>query len=306
LPISLSAEPAALVKVRIVESADGCVLGEHFTEQLLQRTAVARIAKPGEEALAIHVSLRIEEGVVHGRMTLRETNGSVTEREITGASCAEVTAALALVAAVILDPSISTSTSTEPRRHATTAPPEMKAESAWRFGVGPALGAEGAVAPEIVPSIAVVGEAELELGHRFSPRFSLSFGRTTTSHLRVQTSTATLRFTFARVSICPARWPSDATLVLRPCGLFEAGVLRGAGEATLDPGRANAPWIAPGGSVRADFKLWKTLLISLEGGAVIPLLRHEFYFDPDAPDNVAFEVPSAGATSRLGVFLQFE
>jgi hypothetical protein len=43
------------------------------------------------------------------------------------------------------------------------------------------------------------------------------------------------------------------------------------------------------------------LLVVLEGGFVAPLQRDTFYFDPPSPENVAFEVPSVGATARRGI-----
>ena len=87
----------------IVDETDWCT-GETFARQILRRAPSTRIAATNEPALSIEARLSAEPGIVRGHLTLQETNGFVTERDVTGESCAEVTAALALIAAVFLDP----------------------------------------------------------------------------------------------------------------------------------------------------------------------------------------------------------
>jgi len=298
-----SSNPASF---RVVVEETAACSGEPFARQVLRRAPSAQLAAPNAPALAMEVRLSIEPGVVRGRLRLQEPNGFVTERDVTGASCAEVTSALALIAAVFLDPNAAGDEAPrEPPRF--DAPPAgSEVPSAWRVGVGTAVGVHGATAPGFSPGLSLVFEAELERNRVFSPLFGVAVMRTLTSRIEVQTSVATLRFTAARFHACPVAWPGGSDWALRPCGLVEAGVIDAAGTATADPQRVLAPWLAPGGSLRVELNLLTMLVIALDAGFVVPLFRPEFYFDPDAPETVAFEVPPIGTTGQAGLLARFE
>lgn len=294
------------VRFRVdVEETASCSR-EAFARQVLRRAPSAQIASPNEPALSMEVRLSTEPGVVRGRLRLRETNGFVTERDVTGASCAEVTSALALIAAVFLDPNVAGGEPPEAPRRRAGPPQARETPGSWRVGVGTAVGVHGASAPELAPALSLVLETELERDRVFSPLFGVSLMRTLTSRVEVQTSVATLRLTAARLQACPLAWLGESSVTLRPCGVIEAGFIDAAGTATADPQRVLAPWLAPGGSLRAELKLLTLLVIALDAGFVVPLFRPEFYFDPDAPETVAFEVPPIGTSGQVGLLARFE
>lgn len=297
---------SSAVSFRVVVDETGWCGGEAFARQILRRAPSTRIAAKNEPALSIEVRLSTEPGVVRGHLTLQEANGFVTERDVTGASCSEVTAALALIAAVFLDPNATADELRHEPRRAAPPPPASEAPESWRFGAGPALGVHAAAAPEFTPGLALLLEAQLARHHVASPLFSLSLMRTLTARIAIQSSVATLRFTAARLQACPLAWPQDAPLVIRPCGLVEAGVIDARGTQTADPQHVLAPWLAPGGSLRIELNLSTTLVIALDSAFVVPLFRPEFYFDPDAPETVVFEVPPIGATGQVGLVARFE
>src|SRR5688572_15854642 len=143
---ALAEGPSPSLRFRVHVEETGCP-HDTFALQVLRRVPSAKLATPNEPALSIAVRLSTEPGIVRGRLTLLEPNGFVTERDVTGASCAEVTAALALIAAVFLDPNV---TADEPPKVAPRAHPRPDATEApgvWRLGVGPAVGVHGATAP---------------------------------------------------------------------------------------------------------------------------------------------------------------
>jgi hypothetical protein len=293
------------LRFRVVVEETECP-HDTFALQVLRRAPSAKLASPTEPALSMEVKLSKEPGIVRGRLTLQESNGFVTERKVTGASCAEVTAALALIAAVFLDPNATADEPPKLRRREDPRSAPVEAPGSWRLGVGPAVGVHGATAPRFTPGLALVLEAALERDRGLSPLFSVSLIRGLTSRVEVQTSVATLRFTAARLQACPVAWPRVGNVTFRPCGLIEAGVLDAAGTETSDPQRVRAPWLAPGGALRAELNLSTILTIAIDAGFVVPLFRPEFYFDPDAPETVAFEVPPIGSTGHLGLLARFE
>jgi hypothetical protein len=302
---ALAEGPSPNLSFRVLVEETGCP-HDTFTHQVLRRAPSAKLATPNEPALSMAVKLRTEPGIVRGRLTLLEPNGVVTERDVTGASCAEVTAALALIAAVFLDPNATADEPPKVPPRADPRPDAAEAQGVWRLGGGPAVGVHGATAPRFTPGLALVLEAALERDRGLSPLFSVSLMRGLTSRVEVQTSVATLRFMAARLQACPVAWPRASNLTFRPCGLIEAGVLDAAGTETSDPQRVRTPWLAPGGALRAELNLSTILMIALDAGFVVPLFRPEFYFDPDAPETVAFEVPPIGSTGHLGVLARFE
>lgn len=302
---ALAEDPSPSLRFRVLVEETGCP-NDTFALQVLRRVPSAKLAAPNEPALSMQVRLSTEPGIVRGRLTLQESNGFVTERDVTGASCAEVTAALALIAAVFLDPNATADQPPKVPPRAEPQPDSAEARGVWRVGVGPAVGVHGATAPRFTPGLALVVQAALERDRGLSPLFSVSLMRGLTSRVEVQTSVATLRFTAARLQACPVAWPRAGNLRFRPCGLIEAGVLDAAGTETSDPQRVRAPWLAPGGALRAELNLSTILMISLDAGFVVPLFRPEFYFDPDAPETVAFEVPPTGSTGHLGLLARFE
>ncbi|WP_437970488.1 hypothetical protein WMF04_14875 [Sorangium sp. So ce260] len=88
------------------EAHEGCPSAEAFLRELIARTSRARAAAPDEAALDVRVRITRSGGASRGRITLgREEDARV--REVGGATCAEVVAALALITALRVDPTAS-------------------------------------------------------------------------------------------------------------------------------------------------------------------------------------------------------
>lgn len=86
-------------------SAKGCPTREQFVDEIRRRTAIARLAGPGEQPeVAMRVRIDKKKGK-RARGKLDITIGTVSsQRELEDASCNEVGSALALVAALAIDP----------------------------------------------------------------------------------------------------------------------------------------------------------------------------------------------------------
>jgi hypothetical protein len=108
------AVPAPL---RLVYGADAeCPAAEAFAADVRSRTDRASFeAAPGEEARTFVVDLVHRGPVVRGRVAIEEPDGTVSDREIAGDTCAEVASALSLVIALAVDPHAHSSPAPAPR-----------------------------------------------------------------------------------------------------------------------------------------------------------------------------------------------
>jgi hypothetical protein len=349
-----------------VESLPGarCPSGDPFATQLLRRTDRIREAVGDERALVFRVEVTRAKARTLGRLTVRELDGSELERDVAGADCEEVVAAMVLIAAILVDPNASLeplpTPKPEPPRPTPPAPPgppegppvppgavtpagrapppgalvrprtsiEEEARRSAAEGVGSvppasvpfsgrALGRlmvgagfgfalEGAPMPKLAAGIAVSGSASLERTSILSPLVEGSIVRTQTVRVATPSGVAEFRFSSLRLLACPIRLPAAGALAIRPCAVGELGELEGIGKVTDDPEHVSAQWLAVGGAVRGSARLLGPLALVAEGALIVPLIRHEFYFDPQGPETTALTVSAAGLSTRLGVMAEFE
>jgi hypothetical protein len=314
LPVSPALGDAGAVVPFQVEFSTGqhCGTPEDFSAELLKRTQRVRPALGGERAFAFEIDVRDNEGTLEGRLTLREPGGRVTVRVVPGATCSEVIPALAVIAAVLVEPSASAEEQPMP---APSALPSARPEpTGWAVGASIGLVAQGAVAPQTRLGFAIEASATHEAGDFVSPLFAVAYARTEEGTARdplVYTGTAKLNWWTVRASLCPVRWPESGPLALRPCGLFDLGALEAAGEETYQAGNTRVTWVAPGASARFDSAplAWLdaapfgSLVITAEAGIFRPLNRDRFVFDPDLE---AFQPPSVGGFGRLAAGGRFQ
>jgi hypothetical protein len=174
------------------------------------------------------------------------------------------------------------------------------------IGAGVRLALEGAPMPKLAAGIALSGSASLERAAILSPLVEGSAVRTQTVRVATPSGVAEFRFSSLRLLGCPVRFPRNETFALRPCALGELGELEGIGKVTDDPELVSARWVAVGAALRASVRLLGPLSVVGEGALVVPLIRHEFYFDPQGPETTALTVSAAGVSTRFGVVAEFE
>jgi hypothetical protein len=360
----------------VVEASPGavCESGETFATQLLRRTSRIRTATPGEEAVVFRVEVVGGVERPFGRLSVRELDGTRTERELRGATCQEVIAALALIAAILVDPNASLAPLPPPpardppkapepadaepdenlepprpprlkpitpagarpplgavvRRRARAVPgeagtderpnaafPELAAgepdERAspsrsrslglgrLSVGLGISFALEGAPLTKPAAGAALQATLALERESWLSPLIGLSAVRTETVRVSTPSGVGEFRFTAFRLLTCPLRFPDRGAVDARPCALAETGTLEAMGKVTSRPATVSARWLALGAMARVAVRPWGPIALVLEPALVVPLIRHEFYFDPQGPETTALRMAPYGLSSRVGV-----
>ena len=123
---------------------EGCPAAASFFTDISSRTRRARAARLGERARVIHVRI-VRRGDGHlGTLAIEDTSGTGTAREVAGGACSEVASALALVAALAVDPRASTAPHPPAETRETGAPPGTTATGPTE---PPATAASGPATP---------------------------------------------------------------------------------------------------------------------------------------------------------------
>jgi hypothetical protein len=136
----------------------------------------------------------------------------------------------------------------------------------------------------------------------FSPALRLALGRSLDTDRNVSAGAATLRWTEGAFEVCPVRFGLARPIALRPCAGVEAGVLQAAGSGVLAAETRSRPWAALTFGARLAWEPVRWLAIELEAGAVAPLYRESFYFQPSV---TVYEAPTLAFLSRLGLGVRF-
>jgi hypothetical protein len=177
---------------------------------------------------------------------LREPDGRATVRRVSGETCSEVVAALALVTAVMVDPDALTEPiirgaswrRVEPAVSAPPAPPPKPRP--WRFGLLGGASLQTAAAPEPL----LVYAAEIEVlpapGWLPEPALALSLHRGRSDRIEAHGGQAEFAWTSGRLSACPTRWPARAPAAFRLCLSLDVGALRGTGSGVGNPASPGA------------------------------------------------------------------
>lgn len=277
----------------------GCSSRNGFLLELARRTRAFRLveATPGAELLIVEVADRAAR--VSGTLRLVAPSGAETVRAVSGASCDEVVSALALIAAVLIDPDA-------PARMARRAPPlppqvpPVTARSGWRLR--PSLGAGAALSTAVAPRTALGPRLELglevERGGLRGPAITLALEHLGSVTQSTAAGNADFGTTLGRLALCPLRWPRSGPLVLAPCGGFELGALHAAGSETHDRRSHTLTWLAADALATVAYQPLSVLRLGLALGAVVPFEHNRFIFGPATP---VFRVPAVGFAAQAGV-----
>ena len=335
LPARALAQPAAVPSTGTVVPQvtlhylgdPGCPNETEFVDEVTAR--VRRTVQWSKAGAAVQMVVIIRQAGDHASGTLEVVQRSTepTRREFTAGSCAEVGSALALVAALTLDPNARTEQlpahvpSSTPRTQAAPAvetpavpepapaprptppppavPPPPSQSDRYIMWLGPtATVATGYASEPLVAMGLSLGARSMRPG--FSPGFQLTplWGRTGATG--PDASGGTFAWFMGRLEGCPVQLPVAQHLGFEPCAAAELGQLsaRGASEGRVPVSRARW-WFAAG----ATFSLHLSLgswFARLGASALFPLTRDEFVFhDPDRSIHQASPVV-LGATLGLG------
>lgn len=303
--------------------ADGaCPDAAEFARQIQTRAPLLRLAEGAEPALGFYAELVEHGGDASGRLTARSADGREVVREVRGPTCADVAVALALIAALAADPNqpkedkpaqtVNTPSTVRHYLSDDLSPPPVDATEAnerWTFGVGAGVGFESSISPNPGYGLSVAFEAEGYPGSAFRPLFSLSAIRAVAPSTETNGNTMSFDWVTFRLTACPARWPEETPLFIRPCGFFDGGFLAGDVERQGHSHAQTNPWFALGGFLRTEAMVADVLSFQLDGGVTIPLVRSSFSAGTCAgstcDEPVAFEVPPSGFLGRIGLSYRF-
>ncbi|HYQ44584.1 MAG TPA: hypothetical protein VER11_21520 [Polyangiaceae bacterium] len=293
-----------------------CPDAAEFARQIQTRAPRLRLAEADEPALGFYAELAERAGAATGRLTARSADGREVVREVRGPTCQDVATALALIAALAADPNQpveekapqSTTTPAPVRSRVLDegAPPLEPPEPGphWTFGVGVGVGFESSIAPSPGYGLHIAFDAEGYPGSAFRPLFSLSAIRAFKSDKATQGGNTNFDWVTFRIAACPARWPEETPLFIRPCAFADAGFLGGEVEYEGNHQSQTEPWFALGGFLRTEALVAEVLSFQLDGGITVPVAHPSFSAGDGQP--IAFQVPSSGILGRIGLSYHFK
>jgi hypothetical protein len=322
------AQPGAGRRLRLdYQAPPSCPPASVFEAEVWRRLSPEGVRATEQRSLGVTIA----QDAMGYRGTLRvsESSDGASGRELGSADCGELVRALALVAAVVLNPAETA----EPGPSTSAAPPASPeaAPSAAAVVTGPKvapvpsppsepsprsyppqgrLAVVGAVAASLHTAVAgdLVWSPRIAVGAEYlSIRWPWGIGirlSLTRAESGVQTIVGSADFvwTLGRLEICPILRPS-AGLTVGACGLFEAGEVRGTSSTTSTARR----WLAPGGLARVEGRAFGPLWVYGDLGVTRPLIRTEFYVDRQGGQSSerVYKVPEAVLTAGLGLLVRW-
>lgn len=287
-------------------SSAGCGDVRAFVSELESRTTRLRAAQQGEHAITLIVETFEATAGVRGQLTVRKPDGDLSVREVPGLNCQEVESAMALIAALMVDPLAESLEGARPiPASRPAAGPTASARpvdvSEWSVRIEQRLAARTAIAPGLAwgQAVAVMLTGETS---RWRPSLALSghWSRATTSKPR---GSAELDWVAGQLAACPVGLKPREPWDLRLCGAFQAGRLRGTGFETTSPAAKSILWMAAGLELQGRYRVVGPLWLGFEGAFVFPFSRERFYLAP--AETTLHRVPAWGWGFGLGTGLRF-
>jgi hypothetical protein len=333
-PAQAAAEEGA-EPVRLEFQAEpSCPDAAAFLRAVLARTSRIRGAKEREPGRTFHVTIgRTDDGKVVGDFSVTnpdDPSHASSKRTIAGESCTDVFDALALFAAMSVDPAAVTTDL--PQVNAAPAPVAQPTPTALvpasdlprernqrgaadsrvkrssmrpRGLVGLHLGAMSAGVPGnllLVEPFVEIGLHQVEArGLVAAPAVRLGFSSTGADTARTPEGLAHLHWTTLRLDGCPIEIRVGRAFSARPC-LAASGGLFSATGIIANPGAQRLFWSTLGGVIRAEWNFLTVLVLEADAGLDAPLRRDKLYFEPSTP---VYRAPLAMARASLGVGLHF-
>lgn len=313
---------------------DGCPHETDFFSAVRARAPRARSEPATREGPMLVVSITNGDGESTGYLTFRGADGLETERRVSGDTCGEVVSALALIAAIAVDPDAA-SRSPEPASSAgpasvppvTSAPPIAPPSPApgqpheaapatspdtvvraarsnphsWHFAVEVAASLAFGVTPNALFVTPVALEVVPPTWGPLSPVARVRFEHASTSAPQTSGPAGTFSWTAGVLELCPNRWKTG-NFALDACGLFEGGVLDASGVNVVPTRDTAQGWFAVGGLGRIEWRFFDPVFAAIEGGARFALNRPTYFFQPDL---MYYQPPLIGGFGGVGLGAQF-
>lgn len=325
-PTTARADDFVTVQIEY-EPIAGCPSTSSFVRELLARAPRARLALPGEHVRTLVARVRTAGGRgLEGVLVVREPAAPPTERVVRAESCEEVVTALAVIAAVVIDPVTARTGVVDTTASSADAPPSVEDAAApatptlpalsapaplpdsprgapavrgsWSFSAGLGGGLVAGAAPTVLLSVPAFVEVSRDGRDVVSPSLRLRFERTFTSSNRE--GGAFLR-TGGAIDLCPIALTARSVRA-QPCLRAELAALSAKGRG-VEPVRSDVrPWFAVGAVSRVRIELAPPVFVELEASVLVPAVRDRFYVEPFA---VVYRAPAVGGASAFALGASF-
>ena len=291
----------------------GCDDEQQFVAALRSRAPRARLATAGETARIFDVEIAESKTGARAKLTIRESSGRATVREIEAKDCREAVDALALIAALAVDPDAgvagraSVPAPGDGLRSLVEAPVSTPSDAVgdaatsvvWRWSVA------GAARAGLAPGLLFGGRLGVELGVRgrdwLAPSLRVFGEYLPEARFAVEGGVAGFAHAGGGLEICPIRVLAGGALLARPCGLVELGVLQAEGFEVPNPRSAQRFRLAAGLLVRLEWRVAPPMAFELDLGCTFPIRRDRFRFDP----LLIYEPSAIALTGLLGATVHF-
>ncbi len=238
------------------------------------------------------------EGSFLAQIELKHGEAS-TRRSVSDPTCATATTALAVIAALTVEPEPVKIVHTEPDLPPSPPPPSLP-PPAWHLRVGGAFATTTFLAPTI--SFGALGFADLtrEVSRFFALRARVGFMVATSLGIDVANASAVVTSYLARVELGGPRVSITRGFEANLALLADLGSLVGEGRAATSLTDASL-WFDAGVIARLRLELAR-LAFEAGFGAAIPMHHTRFQFLPGPM--VVYESPPIGAIAELGLELR--
>jgi hypothetical protein len=334
-----AAEPEV---VRIDYAAPAaCPDATAFLRSLKERTTRFRQATGAEKARSFRVRVTGLSSSFSGRLEIAGPDDAIAVRTVDSRSCTEVSSALALMAALAIDPSAlvpsalvpsslggPSKRADEPATETATTPvaeaerkqrsslstvtasarsvPDGPAGPPWRWSAGVQGHTTFAVTPNLGWGADLFVDAEAPDSSTLGPaaRAGLFFNQ---SVVELPTGpSARFRWMAATLEGCPARLKAQALrLAVHPCVALRMGVLHGEGRSMTQPKQVTSLWSDVGPLLRLRLQAADRVNIEAQAALMLPLYRPTFTILDNGSDTSAFSVPALGGTVGIGMSYGF-
>jgi hypothetical protein len=298
-------------------SGEGCLADRDFRREVAARVTEVR---PTQSHYA--VDIRRVDNAWEGTLTVTDEHGAAHARTLRGASCIEVTHAIAFLTALVLElgrlddasEAPSSPAPSAPRAaHPPASPPPVSSQNkrapakapAWIPSLGIAASARGGLANALRPAGELFFGIALDRASALAPSFVLAgffggnAGDVSAPAGRPGVS-LDLWLLGGRASACPLRFRAGP-VEARPCAGFELGAVIARAQAVALPRTNGAPWFAGelSASVRVVFSTG--LFVEAMSAIVIPAILTDYYIEPAS---TLYRTPDVTVRLAIAVGLQ--
>jgi len=316
-----SADPQRPVRFDY-EAEPGCPDESAWVANTLSRAPAARVANRDEPAWTLRARIVREGSRFAGRLQVATPEAVSDTRRFRGSSCEQVALALAIAAALSVDPEhggappavVESAPPAEPPPPVVTPapaiarPPERPANLHPHEDVNPAthwsLGLGGAflLAHSVIDSPMWGGELVAHLRPEPGPPLALRLSAGYAESLTVEARPGGARFYLPEVSLEGCFFGVERGLLsLGACGGARGGVLLASGLGVDQPSSATRGWLAWIGGLRAEVGPPRGLRAEIVASLAIRQTRYTYIFD--RPPVTITDPPLVGWELSFGVIL---